>query len=55
MEPSRWHMTLVYFGYRSEEGAPPTEEDRDVIRARRVTAVSGAVLVVALVVASLLQ
>jgi hypothetical protein len=48
-------MTLVFFGYRTGEGPPPTEEKREAIRTRRVTAVSAAVLVVALVVATLLQ
>jgi hypothetical protein len=43
---STWHMTQVYFGFRNE-GPLPTDQDRKVIRLRRLVAL-GVPVVVAL-------
>jgi hypothetical protein len=49
MESSSWHRTLVYFGYRDEgQSLQPTEEDRAVLRARRLTALGAVAMLVVL-------
>ena len=55
METSTWHRTLVYFGYRDEgQSLPLTEEDRTVLRARRLTALGAAVMLVVLLALAIL-
>jgi hypothetical protein len=52
MEPSTWHTTLVYFGFRYD-GPLPSEQDRKVIRFRRISALGLVLMLVILVVAAL--
>ena len=52
MEPSTWHMALVYFGIRYE-GPLPTDQDLKMIRLRRVTAIGLIVMLAVLGFAAL--
>jgi hypothetical protein len=54
MEPSTWHMTLVFFGLRYE-GPVPTDQDLKLIRLRRVIALGLIVMLAVLGFAAFLS